>query len=835
MQVDETTFQALGSSIIFLCDITGTSLYVQGDSSIDNVYSIFTDSIDYLSGIHNVDATVVGETYLNDCLITGSGIFNAVFVQFDSILYPTETITMNSLSGSFPITFYSDIVDGIDFGQLRIDDLFEFSGEFIIDAEYTGLSNLNEGDYLPLVLSSSSFPFNFVDTLLNPIVEYDIYAIPRDSNSSIASYLVPFVSLNAFSLHINTPPTTSPNTCLNSCEETTICTCCVNVIVDDFDVDPLDSIGLETVSFTTPGPEPSFTDFLGNVCVEILMDGSGDRNFTFEYEAIDTVGGISSLEIITFNLLELPCYSCPSDTPSTSVSASNSESRSPTQTRTPSRTPSPTISLTSSRSSSSSQTTTPTATKTPSSTGTGTATQTSTPSPSTTITSTPTVTPTPSLSESNTPSITRTSSSTPTISLSSSKSNTQSISESRTTSPSPSGSISNSKTSSNSISISNSLSLTPSISESSTSSKTISLSSSNSNTPSSSVSSSKTPSSSISISSSNTPSISISSTPEESKSPSKTPTSSKSLSNSETRTRTPTRSRTSSISESKSASSSYSNTKSSSPSLSSSSSISISNSESISSSLSNSITLSSSITPSLSSSESVEPSLSSSTSISISLSNTPSISISSSSTNSPSPSMSRTPSSSYFEELVIGPPSESNIPIPSISSTRSTTVSSSVSISLNEASLFFGQISGNSSEPITSQVRNICSTCDFGDVDTVIDTTNENKNVDLVTNTNNIVGSVFVPQNVIGNNNNNNNGDTTVKISFVTNFPQSDEVGDVIVDITLFDSQGNQITQLDEKVEICLSDSSANKVRKEKKKKFILILYLFIYFYFYLF
>ena len=99
--------------------------------------------------------------------------------------------------------------------------------------------------------------------------------------------------------------------------------------------------------------------------------------------------------------------------------------------------------------------------------------------------------------------------------------------------------------------------------------------------------------------------------------------------------------------------------------------------------------------------------------------------------------------------------------------------------------------------------------CSGGEVNLSINNDNYNEKpetlVSLTTNTGNIVGSVIIPSDIIGANN-----DATIDIVYVSNdsnFNSNNNIGSVILDITLKDTSGNTITQLDNSLTICIEET----------------------------
>ena len=312
----------------------------------------------------------------------------------------------------------------------------------------------------------------------------------------------------------------------------------------------------------------------------------------------------------------------------------------------------------------------------------------------------------------------------------------------------------------------------PSPSKSSTNSKSQSPTSSISKSE----SSTYTPTSSITFSLTPTPN------PSETRSITKSATSTRSATSSSTETRTMSSSSSNSISLSESRTASISTSPTKTGSSSGTGSISESNSESVS--LSKSI--------STQPSKSISSTLSSTISISISLSNTISMSISSSSNLSvitspiPIPSLSQLPIASQI--IISVSPSISKI-IPSIvSQSRSAIASITPNII-----------------PTSAEIDIKCSDCEYGETQMVID---KNEIQDIQLSISEItLGSIIIPNNV-----ENTQTDLLIDVSYVTNFLSSENIqlGSTIVDITLTDSFGTKITELDEPITICFNQNEVN-------------------------
>ena len=304
-------------------------------------------------------------------------------------------------------------------------------------------------------------------------------------------------------------------------------------------------------------------------------------------------------------------------------------------------------------------------------------------------------------------------------------------------------------------------------------------------------------------------------------------------------------------------------------STSSSSSISPSPSASASSSVSAAIskTPSNSRTPSVTRSQT--PTSSKSAVESSSPTSTVSPSISESPSRSPSPSASATRSSSISESIT---PSRTNSGPASKSSSRSESASISFSISVSKTSSLSGSstrsltgtntvtisvspkpslrivepsnaasssssssgtktrsvipIIANSVQPVLASVTpNIiptsagdtggCINCQFGEVQTVLqpaDQTNTDtqpeREVSLVSNVGAPVGTLLF------SNNEGNTNSLLLDVAFVTNIPinlgGNDQLGRTIIDISIQDSYGNEITELAEPLTICLTEDKTD-------------------------
>ena len=142
----------------------------------------------------------------------------------------------------------------------------------------------------------------------------------------------------------------------------------------------------------------------------------------------------------------------------------------------------------------------------------------------------------------------------------------------------------------------------------------------------------------------------------------------------------------------------------------------------------------------------------------------------------------------------------------------------------NSPSPFIGASSENSENSPTSSPSPIaiptsagtlenCYDCEFGSSQQVIDSSNNgNTNgsddngtseVNLVTDNGDDIGTLIIPNDAAGP-----DESFVIDVSFVTNIPQSQltvPLGSTILDITITNSFGITVTELDEPVEICLT------------------------------
>ena len=468
-----------------------------------------------------------------------------------------------------------------------------------------------------------------------------------------------------------------------------------------------------------------------------------------------------------------------SNTPTSTVSASSTSSNTPTSTISASPTPTSTVSSsatptktnsntpTSSDTPSSTNSPSPTPTSTISASGTATITNSNTLTSSDTPTRTSTISasPTTTNSNSNTPTSSNSATPTSTISASSTATNTNTP----TSSNSPSSTISRSSTPTSTISSSSTSSNTPTstISASSTATSTSTMSASPSKTNTNTPTPSASPSSTISVSP--TPTSTISASPSSTISASSTPSSTISASQTTTNTNTPTSSASSTLTNTISASATPTRT------ISASQSTTDTNTPTSSSSPSSTISVSPTPTSTISES---------STKINTN-SNTPTSSNSLSNSPSNVPIISNTPTqtnTATFTPITVAPslvllgPSMMVPPSSILNSVTSTTTSSVSAI---------GTVGTNN----LNCFENNCN---------IKDDITPNSELELITENGEQVGNIFFLD-IEG----------SFDINFATN-TNSSLIGNIIVDINIYDLEGNSISKLPDLLKICLKEEKRN-------------------------
>ena len=785
-------FESSLDSQHFPIAIKGNSLFYAGN------YASVMD-LRLFQGTHIIDGSIIGYIGLeNQVILSGTGYLDYVeilgvettidpsFVSADSKLY-IDTLVLTSPTKLFcrieePNYSWLYVYDIISLGNY-----IELGGDVVIGiinppttSKSIGGPSSSNNYYYPLT-TNNAFP-DIVD--INGLVgEYDTATIA--SSNFIASYLIQTpnylsTSDKSFSLHINSLPTANDDVCSTNCSPQSICECCVDVLANDTDPDILDVLTIHNIQ---PG---LYIDAFNQLCHSSYVDLLSVAEIQY-YEAIDNAGGISNTAIIHYTFT-IPTPSVSStQTPSISFSAtptipasssqtpSISDTSSQTTTNTYTQTLSPTV--TPSTTNTNSNTPTSSNTETPSNTGTPPISRTNTPSSTPTATGTSSVTPTSTISASTTSFPTSSNTNTPTNTGTPTNSATYSISNAITLTPTGTVTSTNTPTKTSTLSLSN----TPSNTGTQTASKT----STNTPTPTSTTSVSPTQSKSPTASSSETssPTSTITQTPTTSNTSSKSLsiTSPPSLSNTISLSASESFSNTISISPSKSHSGSSS--RSSSNTLPASKSASISNSNTPSSSSTNSRSAQSSLTPTITNSptSSKTPSPSETSSLSVSFSHTPS--------SSESPSKSRT------DNFVFVQPPE---PL----------ASQSVIPNLNIAS---NTPTPSSTRTITSALDACSTNCDMGEVGVTINSNQNNNNQDkqpvvLQSSNGQLLGSLIIPEDIGGSDSN-----LVLQANYIVRDPNqnnNDNIGDIIIDITLVDEFGVQITNLEEPLTICLSDSS---------------------------
>jgi len=205
-------------------------------------------------------------------------------------------------------------------------------------------------------------------------------------------------------------------------------------------------------------------------------------------------------------------------------------------------------------------------------------------------------------------------------------------------------------------------------------------------------------------------------------------------------------------------------------------------------------------TPTQTSSDTPVPSPESTGSPSTSLTPEPSVSITTSSTNTPTETS--TPTITPKPSLVIVPP-ESSTPSKSVGG-----VVFSASASPSKPNSQVQSLSPSPTINPTSAIINDCNDCSFGSAQVAVDNNNQNNGrstteVSLMSDDGNLVGTLFIPDDVNGN------GESSfIDVTFATNIPQGNvDLGNSIIDIKITDSFGNQVTQLSSSIEICISNT----------------------------
>jgi len=225
-----------------------------------------------------------------------------------------------------------------------------------------------------------------------------------------------------------------------------------------------------------------------------------------------------------------------------------------------------------------------------------------------------------------------------------------------------------------------------------------------------------------------------------------------------------------------------------------------------------------SMPPSLTPSGSTTPSHSSTPSpevVSQSNTRTPTVSFSSSS--SESASTSESPSGSRSVSPVVSPPLPALSPLPSQAPSREAGASASPIRSAPATKTrsvppsVAQEASASRSSALVPSSAGDCSSCQIGEAQVAV---NSNENVDeqesvqvpLVNELGDPVGNILIPPNF------GPDGGALLDVIFVSNVPRSTAVslGSVILDITLTDSFGNPITELNEPLEICIEGDDSD-------------------------
>ena len=210
---------------------------------------------------------------------------------------------------------------------------------------------------------------------------------------------------------------------------------------------------------------------------------------------------------------------------------------------------------------------------------------------------------------------------------------------------------------------------------------------------------------------------------------------------------------------------------------------------------------------------SVTPSTTPTETPSNSLSNTPTSSGSDISI--PSSTLIMSPSNSISREAatVSGSESPIRIPEPPIPASGTPNAAPSTSSSKSRSNVVaFPSLSPSPNTLPTSAGSAIssCSSCQFGTSSTTLNPGGSQSGVNQETviglnvpGTENQVGIIIVPPDLIVG-----SSDLLLSVSYVSNNKPSPRVPPVIIDITLLDAQGNQITQLDNPLTVCVSGLS---------------------------
>merc|ERR1711879_746 len=123
------------------------------------------------------------------------------------------------------------------------------------------------------------------------------------------------------SLHKNSVPYAVEDSCYAKCDMGRLCTCCVNLLHNDFDDDPLDQINAQLTALP-PGRDSRFVlNPDGNLCyTRPATEGMvvGDEYFSASYRVIDSPGDKSVPAPINFRL-QTSDPSAPSPSPSAST------------------------------------------------------------------------------------------------------------------------------------------------------------------------------------------------------------------------------------------------------------------------------------------------------------------------------------------------------------------------------------------------------------------------------------------------------------------------------------------------------------------------------------
>jgi hypothetical protein len=358
-------------------DGSDLDLSLGGGSSVDAGVNLNLRDLQLLNGIHDILGNVQGNVHLRSNLAVLRGLSSGTSASIDSVLVEESGSTIAPISGVLDLLtgegslHLGDLVldndvrldfaldNHINYPHLILDTLTRNN----IDARIAvDVSNFNgrPGDNFFLLSSSADLESaGLVDINGNPLQEYSVIRGPNGEDLVVSFRIHTDGSVSAknhngmLSVHENSVPFAVADSCFVDCDEGRACSCCVNVLDNDFDEDALDSLTPSLAGVPSSIRSRVTVSNDGNICYNRPASASTTENedISISYRVTDSAGGNSVPAPVMFRLqprtsnppLGVSATRTPSSTrpPSSSSTPNPSQSSAANPSQSPAANPSP--------------------------------------------------------------------------------------------------------------------------------------------------------------------------------------------------------------------------------------------------------------------------------------------------------------------------------------------------------------------------------------------------------------------------------------------------------------------------------------------------------------